>query len=141
MLSQLVLAISQTNYKHEVEKKVEPIAYAMFVPVFFVSIGMNITFDGIGNQIWFILALTVIAVLTKLIGCGFGARMTGFDAKSSAIIGAGMVSRGEVALIIAGTGLSSGLLAQDYFTAIVIVVIFNNNDYTTNVKIHFWCKR
>ncbi|PFC90127.1 sodium:proton antiporter [Bacillus anthracis] len=117
------IAISQTNYKHEVEKKVEPIAYAMFVPVFFVSIGMNITFDGIGNQIWFILALTVIAVLTKLIGCGFGARMTGFDAKSSAIIGAGMVSRGEVALIIAGTGLSSGLLAQDYFTAIVIVVI------------------
>ncbi|HFK1546271.1 TPA: cation:proton antiporter [Bacillus albus] len=117
------IAISQTNYKHEVEKKVEPIAYAMFVPVFFVSIGMNITFDGIGNQIWFILALTVIAVLTKLIGCGLGARMTGFDAKSSAIIGAGMVSRGEVALIIAGTGLSSGLLAQDYFTAIVIVVI------------------
>ena len=53
----------------------------MFVPVFFVSIGMNITFDGIGNQIWFILALTVIAVLTKLIGCGVGARMTGFDAK------------------------------------------------------------
>ena len=45
----------------------------MFVPVFFVSIGMNITFDGIGNQIWFILALTVIAVLTKLIGCGVGA--------------------------------------------------------------------
>ncbi|MEC2626257.1 cation:proton antiporter [Bacillus cereus] len=117
------IAISQTNYKHEVEKKVEPIAYAMFVPVFFVSIGMNITFDGIGNQIWFILALTVIAVLTKLIGCGVGARMTGFDAKSSAIIGSGMVSRGEVALIIAGTGLSSGLLAQDYFTAIVIVVI------------------
>ncbi|MCL1957874.1 MAG: cation:proton antiporter [Fibromonadales bacterium] len=117
------IAVSQTNYKHEVEKSVEPIAYTMFVPVFFVSIGMRITFDGIGDRIWFTLALTVIAVLTKLIGCGFGAKITGFDIKSSAIIGAGMVSRGEVALIIAAMGLSSGLLAQDYFTAIVIVVI------------------
>lgn len=134
------IAISQTNYKHEVEKKVEPIAYAMFVPVFFVSIGMNITFDGIGNQIWFILALTVIAVLTKLIGCGFGARLTGFDAKSSAIIGAGMVSRGEVALIIAGTGLSSGLLAQDYFTAIVIVVILTTMITPLMLKYTFGAK-
>ncbi|AUB65086.1 sodium:proton antiporter [Bacillus cereus] len=134
------IAISQTNYKHEVEKKVEPIAYAMFVPVFFVSIGMNITFDGIGNQIWFILALTVIAVLTKLIGCGFGARMTGFDAKSSAIIGAGMVSRGEVALIIAGTGLSSGLLTQDYFTAIVIVVILTTMITPPMLKYTFGAK-
>ncbi|ACK93417.1 cation:proton antiporter [Bacillus thuringiensis] len=134
------IAISQTNYKHEVEKKVEPIAYAMFVPVFFVSIGMNITFDGIGNQIWFILALTVIAVLTKLIGCGVGARMTGFDAKSSAIIGSGMVSRGEVALIIAGTGLSSGLLAQDYFTAIVIVVILTTMITPPMLKYTFGAK-
>ncbi|MGX5572144.1 cation:proton antiporter [Bacillus toyonensis] len=134
------IAISQTNYKHEVEKKVEPIAYAMFVPVFFVSIGMNITFDGIGNQIWFILALTVIAVFTKLIGCGFGARMTGFDAKSSAIIGAGMVSRGEVALIIAGTGLSSGLLAQDYFTAILIVVILTTMITPPMLKYTFGAK-
>ncbi|MFB5250548.1 cation:proton antiporter [Bacillus mycoides] len=134
------IAISQTNYKHEVEKKVEPIAYAMFVPVFFVSIGMNITFDGIGDQIWFILALTVIAVLTKLIGCGFGARITGFDAKSSAIIGAGMVSRGEVALIIAGTGLSSGLLAQDYFTAIVIVVILTTMITPPMLKYTFGAK-
>ncbi|QWH41643.1 cation:proton antiporter [Bacillus mycoides] len=134
------IAISQTNYKHEVEKKVEPIAYAMFVPVFFVSIGMNITFDGIGDQIWFILALTVIAVFTKLIGCGFGARMTGFDAKSSAIIGAGMVSRGEVALIIAGTGLSSGLLAQDYFTAIVIVVILTTMITPPMLKYTFGAK-
>ena len=134
------IAISQTNYKHEVEKKVEPIAYAMFVPVFFVSIGMNITFDGLGNQIWFILALTVIAVLTKLIGCGFGARMTGFDAKYSAIIGAGMVSRGEVALIIAGTGLSSGLLVQDYFTAIVIVVILTTMITPPMLKYTFGAK-
>lgn len=117
------LAISQTDYKHEVEKKVEPIAYAMFVPIFFVSVGMNITFEGLGSHIWFIIALTVIAILTKLVGGGLGARITGFDLQSSTVIGAGMVSRGEVALIIAGQGLTSGLLAQEYFTAVVLVVI------------------
>lgn len=117
------LAVSQTDYKHEVEKKVEPIAYAMFVPIFFVSIGMNITFEGLGSYVWFIIALTIIAIVTKLVGGGLGARMTGFDLRSSIVIGAGMVSRGEVALIIAGQGLTSGLLAQEYFTAVVLVVI------------------
>jgi len=134
------IAVSQTGYKHDVEKNVEPIAYTMFVPVFFVSIGMRITFDGIGDRIWFTLALTVIAILTKLIGCGFGARMTGFATKSSAIIGAGMVSRGEVALIIAAMGLSSGLLAQDYFTAIVIVVILTTMITPPMLKYAFGAK-
>ncbi|MBO9128769.1 cation:proton antiporter [Bacillus sp. 165] len=117
------IAVSQTSYKHEVEKKLEPIAYAIFVPIFFVSIGMTISFEGIGKQIWFILIVTIVAILTKLIGSGFGARLSGFDLSSSFAIGAGMVSRGEVALIIAAIGLEAGLLAQEYFTAIVIVVI------------------
>ncbi|MCP1122513.1 cation:proton antiporter [Bacillus sp. 3103sda1] len=117
------IAISQTSYKHEVEHKIEPIAYAIFVPVFFVSIGMEITFQGLGNQIWFIIIMTIIAILTKLVGSGLGARLTGFDLRSSISIGAGMVSRGEVALIIASNGLASNLLAKENFTSIVIVVI------------------
>lgn len=117
------IAISQTNYKKEVEHKLEPIAYSIFVPVFFVSIGLNVTLDGIGSQVVFIIALTIIAILTKLIGSGLGARLTGFNMHSSMAIGAGMVSRGEVALIIAAIGLESSLLAPEYFTSIVIVVI------------------
>lgn len=117
------IAISQTVYKEEVEHKLEPIAYAIFVPIFFVSIGMEVTFTGIGNQLWFILLLTVIAVVTKMVGSGLGARMTGFSMRSSLAIGSGMVSRGEVALIIAAIGLESKLLAPEYFTSVVIVVI------------------
>ncbi|MGM9988407.1 MAG: cation:proton antiporter [Bacillaceae bacterium] len=117
------IAISQTEFKKEVEKKIEPIAYTIFVPVFFVSIGLSVSFEGLSEYILFIIALSLIAVLTKLIGAGLGARLTGFNTHSSLIIGAGMVSRGEVALIIASIGLSSGLLAQQYFTAIIIVVI------------------
>jgi Kef-type K+ transport system membrane component KefB len=117
------LAISQTEFRKEVEHRVEPITYTLFVPVFFVSIGLNITFDGLSEQLLFMVLLSVVAILTKLIGCGFGAKITGFSMKSSLIIGAGMISRGEVALIIATTGLASGLIPQQYFTSIVLVVI------------------
>jgi monovalent cation:proton antiporter-2 (CPA2) family protein len=119
------IAMSQTEFKQEVEKKLEPIAYTIFVPVFFVSIGLSVSFEGISKHIWFIISLSLIAVLTKLIGAGLGARLTGFNTYSSLVIGAGMISRGEVALIIATIGLSSGLLAQQYFTAIIIVVIIS----------------
>jgi Kef-type K+ transport system membrane component KefB len=117
------IAISQTTFKKHVESKIEPIAYALFVPVFFVSIGLNITFDGLGNQLWFVVILSVIAIITKLLGAGAGARLSGFNNSSSLAIGAGMVSRGEVALIIAASGLESGLLLPQYFTSIVLVVI------------------
>jgi monovalent cation:proton antiporter-2 (CPA2) family protein len=117
------IAISQTSFKHTVEEKLEPIAYSIFVPVFFVSIGLSVSFTGVGGQIGFVIALTVVAILTKLLGGGIGARLTGFNNRSSAIIGSGMISRGEVALIIAATGLQSGLLLQEYFTSVIIVVI------------------
>lgn len=117
------VAISQTSFKHEVERKVEPIAYAVFVPIFFVSIGLNVSFEGVGEQVGFIVVLSIIAILTKLIGCGLGARLSGFNMRSSLAIGSGMVSRGEVALIIAATGLEAQLLAQEYFTSVIIAII------------------
>ncbi|WP_046225365.1 cation:proton antiporter [Paenibacillus dauci] len=117
------LAVSQTSFREKVEHKIEPIAYSVFVPVFFVSIGLHVSFEGLGQQIGFIVILTLTAVLSKLIGGAAGARMTGFNTRSSFAIGSGMVSRGEVALIIASTGLQAGLLLPAYFTSIVIVII------------------
>ncbi|MRN54325.1 cation:proton antiporter [Paenibacillus monticola] len=117
------IAISQTPFKHTVEEKLEPIAYSIFVPIFFVSIGLSVSFTGVGSQIGFVIALTLLAVVTKMLGGGLGARLTGFNNRSSAIIGSGMISRGEVALIIAATGLQSGLLLPEYFTSAIIVVI------------------
>ncbi|CAM3800510.1 MULTISPECIES: cation:proton antiporter [Paenibacillus] len=117
------IAISQTALKHTVEQKIEPIAYSIFVPVFFVSIGLNVSFQGVSQQVGFIVVLTIAAVLTKLLGGALGARITGFNNLSSFAVGAGMVSRGEVALIIASTGLQAGLLLPEYFTSVVIVVI------------------
>ncbi|WP_338540708.1 cation:proton antiporter [Paenibacillus tundrae] len=135
------IAISQTSFKHEVESKIEPIAYSIFVPVFFVSIGLNVQFDGVGSQIWFIVVISLIAIVTKLLGGGAGALLTGFDRKSSVAIGAGMISRGEVALIIASTGLASGLLDSEYFTSVVIMVIITTLVTPPLLKITFSRKK
>lgn len=117
------IALSQTKYKHKIEEKIEPIGYAVFIPVFFVSIGLNMDFSGIGKQWLFILVLTAIAVLTKLVGGAIGAKITGFNWKSAAVIGAGMVSRGEMALIIGKIGLESNLLSETYYSSVIVVVI------------------
>jgi monovalent cation:proton antiporter-2 (CPA2) family protein len=117
------IAVSQTGYKHEVEERIEPIAYAIFVPIFFVGIGLSVSFEGMIDHIWFILTVTLIAIFTKLAGSGLGARISGFNLRSSLGIGSGMVSRGEVALIIAAIGLEAGLLLEQYFTSLIIVVI------------------
>lgn len=117
------IAIAQTEFKNEIEHKVEPIAYGIFVPFFFVSIGLAVSFDGIGDQIGFILVFSIIAVVSKFIGSGLGAKLAGFNTKSSMGVGAGMVSRGEVALILAAMGLEGGLLPANYYTSIIIVII------------------
>ena len=101
----------------------EPIASGLFVPFFFVSIGLSVTFAGISENIWFLVVFSIVAILTKLIGSGLGAKIAGFSWKSSIGVGAGMISRGEVALILAGMGLSSGLLPAEDYTPMVIVII------------------
>lgn len=117
------IAIAQTPFKEEVEQKIEPIAYGIFVPVFFAGIGLHVSFAGIAGQLWFIVAISLLAAFTKLAGSGIGAWMTGFDFYGSVKIGAGMISRGEVALILAKIGIDAGLLEQKYYTPLIIVVM------------------
>jgi monovalent cation:proton antiporter-2 (CPA2) family protein len=117
------VAISFTDYKHEVFKKIETISYSIFVPVFFTSIGVAVKFSGVGQYIWIIVALSILAILTKLFGAALGAKLAGFNWRSSLGVGAGMVSRGEVALIIAGIGLETKLLSNELFTVLVVVVL------------------
>lgn len=117
------IAVGLTKFKHEVFEKVETISYAVFVPVFFAYIGISAAFTGIFNNIGLILLLSIFAVLTKLIGAGAGAKLSGFGWNPALGIGSAMVSRGEVALIAASMGLSSGLVTQDLYSTIIIVVI------------------
>lgn len=117
------LAISLTEYKHETEKNVEPIAYGIFVPFFFVSIGLSVSFESFMDFLPFTIVFSVMAILSKLLGGGLGAKITGFNWRSSLGIGAGMISRGEVALIIAAIGLDSGLFPKSYYTPLILVII------------------
>ncbi|USG66265.1 cation:proton antiporter [Brevibacillus ruminantium] len=131
------IAISLTKFKEEVTEKVETISYSVFVPVFFTSIGVSAQFAGIIDHLWLIISLSLLAVLTKFIGGAFGAKISGFDWRSSWGIGSAMVSRGEVALIIASIGLEAKLLAQDMFAVLIVVVLVTTVVTPPMMKIFF----
>lgn len=131
------VSISVTDLKHVVVQKVETIAYSIFVPVFFTLIGVSVQFTGIASSIPMIILLSLIAIATKLIGGALGAKLAGFNRKSSLGIGSAMVSRGEVALIIASTGLANQLLTDKMFSIIVIVVLITTIVTPLLMKIFF----
>ena len=105
-------------------KRINTMSYMLFSPIFFASIGIKTELAGLdGNLILFAVALTLVAIVTKIIGCGIGARLTGFKTYDSVSIGLGMVSRGEVALIVAQKGSMAGLISGTMFPAVVLMVI------------------
>ncbi|MNI15735.1 High-affinity Na(+)/H(+) antiporter NhaS3 [compost metagenome] len=135
------VAISMTEYKHEITEKIETIGYAVFVPVFFTTIGVKVDFTGISSQLALIAGLSILAIITKLVGSALGAKAAGFGWHSALGIGAAMVSRGEVALIIAAIGQESDLLTQDMFAVIVLVVLITTIVTPPMMKLFFVEKR
>ncbi len=107
-----------------INKKVNILAYMFFSPVFFASMGIKTELDGMtGSLLIFSFALLAVAIITKIVGCGLGAKLMGFNWSDSLSIGLGMVSRGEVALIVAQKGAQVGLIDSSLFPPIVLVVI------------------
>ena len=94
----------------------------IFASIFFISLGVLLDFHVITlDLIWFVLILTVVALLTKVIGCGLPARLQGMKLRDSVIVGVGMVPRGEVAMIVALIGLDRNLIMQDTYAALVLM--------------------
>ena len=107
-----------------VASKTNVLGYMLFSPLFFASIGIKTNLEGLTSTMAiFAVVLTIIAILTKIIGCGIGARIMGFQTYDAFSIGLGMVSRGEVALIVAQKGEQAGLIDPHMFPPIVLVVI------------------
>lgn len=117
------IAFSGTPLSKPLNASVYPTVSVLFIPIFFVSIGLEVSFIGFFDQIWFIFMLTFVAVITKIIGAAIGARLAGFVGLSTIIIGIAMVSRGEVALITSKIGLQYGLFTEQYFTPIIIAIV------------------
>ncbi|HJF19865.1 MAG TPA: cation:proton antiporter [Enterococcus columbae] len=119
------IAVGQTKVKEQVFINVESIGYAIFIPVFFVNIGLEVKLSSVVTYFPFILAFVVIAVISKLFGGYLGSKMAGFSNNSAWMVGAGMISRGEMALIVLQIGSQGGLIPERYFAPMVITILIS----------------
>ena len=118
------LFLARTAYDRQIEHSLASLAYGLFVPIFLVNIGLQANLRAISGTAWFLaIALTVVAIFTKVIGSGLGALAGGFDRRDSLRLGVGMISRGEVGLIVASVALGAGLISQEIFSGVVFMVI------------------
>lgn len=115
-----------TPYRHRVVDKVQSMAYTLFTPIFFVSIGLSVHITNeIFEYLGYALTIAGLAITGKIIGCGFGAKLSGFSRKHSLQIGVGMIARAEVALIVANQGMKSGIISKETFTSVVLLVVIS----------------
>ena len=118
------MGISNTEHSKYIAARFETLSYIFLSPIFFASIGLKVSLpDMTGSIILFSVLLVIVAILTKIVGCGFGAKMCKFTNHESIQIGAGMVSRGEVALIVATKGAALGLMSSVFFGPVIIMVV------------------
>ncbi len=119
------LMFARTREKQMIETGFTALAYGLFVPVFFVSIGLSINLRELqGSAVWMFLAVFIVAVIGKVAGAGLGARLSGFSSREAIQLATGMISRGEVGLIVASVGLTQDLVSPTEFSAIVGMVVF-----------------
>ena len=118
------LIISNTSKSDFVLKKFDTMSYMLLSPVFFASIGLKVELPKMSTAIvGFAVVLTIVAILTKIVGCALGAKMCGYKNYQCARIGVGMISRGEVALIVASKGEALGMLGGNFLGPVIIVVV------------------
>ncbi len=117
----VLCSIKDSKY---VAQQMDISSYILFGPVFFVSIGLKTQLSEItGPMLLFSVGFVIVGLLTKVAGCGITAKLCRFSWKDSLKIGVGMMTRGEVALIVAQKGLSAGLIDSKYFAAVILLII------------------
>ena len=110
-----------------VERRVDISNYIIFAPIFFASIGLKTDISGLTPEIFlFCVCFVIVALITKIIGCGLAAKLCRFNWGDSLKIGVGMMTRGEVALIVAQKGLDVGVVDSVYFTAVILLIVVSS---------------
>ena len=110
-----------------VERRIDISNYVLFAPVFFASIGLKTDISGLTPEILlFSVCFVIVALITKIIGCGLAAKVCRFSWADSLKVGVGMMTRGEVALIVAQKGLEVGVVDSVYFTAVILLIIVSS---------------
>ncbi len=118
------LILSNNKKTTYMQNRFDTISYLLLSPVFFASVGLKVTFDGMSSTVVvLIILLLAVAILSKMIGCGLGAKICKYTNLQSVKIGIGMISRGEVALIVATKGMAMGLMNDMFFAPLVLVVV------------------
>ncbi|MBK8824206.1 MAG: cation:proton antiporter [Anaerolineales bacterium] len=118
------LMLARTHEKERIETGMHALAYGLFVPIFFVNIGLSIDLHEFQIQaLFFTVVIILVAIAGKWIGSGWGARLGGLSRHESIQLGAGMISRGEVGLIVASVGVKDNLVNAEEFSAIVVMVL------------------
>lgn len=118
------LILSNNKKTSYMLNRFDTVSYVLLSPVFFASVGLKVTFSNISATVVVLtVLLLVVAILSKMIGCGLGAKICKYTNLQSVKIGIGMISRGEVALIVATKGMSMGLMKDEFFAPLVLVVV------------------
>ena len=129
------MAVASTKLVKQVEEYAHKLQF-IFAPLFFAIIGAQVDLRGVNLEVLVISGIiVVIAISTKLVGCGLPSLIFLKDKKGSIRVGIGMISRGEVGLIVAGVGVTSGVLSTDIYTSIIIMVA------TTTIITPIWLKK
>ncbi|KXA91739.1 hypothetical protein AKJ57_00195 [candidate division MSBL1 archaeon SCGC-AAA259A05] len=117
------LVTGQTRFVGPLTESVSLVGRGFFIPIFFVSTGMKFDLNEFTSIGFFAVVLVTLAIAGKIMGCGLGAKLFGFNNRESLAAGVAMVPRAEVALIIARFGLGNGVLDPDVFSTILVMVI------------------
>lgn len=118
------LIITKTTKTNYIARRFDTLSYILLSPIFFASIGLQVQLPKMtANILLFSVILVIVAILTKIVGCGVGAKLCHYSTKNCLRIGAGMISRGEVALIVAAKGNAVGLMSAALLGPVVIVVV------------------
>jgi len=121
------LILCNLNDSSYIARKIDINSYMIFGPVFFASIGLKTQFDGFTSSLLvFSLCFVAVGLITKVIGCGLTAKLMGYNMNESLKVGVGMMTRGEVALIVAQKGLSVGMLDEKYFASVILLIIVSS---------------
>jgi Kef-type K+ transport system membrane component KefB len=120
----ILCSLSDSDY---IARRVDINSYMIFGPVFFASIGLKTQFSGFSKELLlFSLGFVLVALLTKVIGCGLTAKLMRYNMRDSLKVGVGMMTRGEVALIVSQKGLSVGMLDPKYFASVILLIIVSS---------------
>lgn len=121
------LILCSLNDSDYIARKIDINSYMLFGPVFFASIGLKTTLSGFDREmLLFSLGFVAVALLTKVIGCGLTAKIMRYNLNDSLKVGVGMMTRGEVALIVAQKGLSVDMLDKKYFASVILLIIVSS---------------